>query len=420
TIRSFYSINKVIYLVIRALPSTPTVIFILVCIFLDALGIGLIVPVLPHLIGTLTDSGREQALWFGALLTTFGLTQFFFLPILGALSDRIGRRPVLLGGILGLGIMFAVPAFCTNLWALLLSRIAGGMLSANFSVAQAYIADIVPNNKRATYFGKIAATFGAAFTLGPAAGGLLAQIDIRLPFIIACVLCVLNFLYGAFVLPESLQRKKSRAFNLSELNPLHGIVGVIGKPQSRLTVIVLLLCAMAQNLLHSTWALFAQIRFNWMPVEIGLSVFAMGVSIALCQGALLPKILGRFNERKTVTIGLGVGLGAFLLTAASTWSILAAAALCLYAFSGTVVPTLQGYLSRLFNHDKQGSALGAAAGINSLAGALSPILGTALMVHATSMPTSPLAGMPYYACAVLLATALLLSMRLKLSDRDTR
>lgn len=403
----------------RQSPPTPAVIFILVCIFLDALGIGLIVPVLPYLIGTLTDSGREQALWFGALLTAFGLTQFFFLPLLGALSDRIGRRPVLLGGILGLGIMFLVPAVSANLWALLISRIAGGMLSANFSVAQAYIADIIPRNKRAAYFGKIAATFGAAFTLGPAVGGFLAQADIRLPFIVACVLCVMNFLYGLFVLPESLQTKKHGSFNLSELNPLRGIFGVMGNPQSRLTVLVLLLCALAQNLLHSTWSLFAQIRFDWMPVQIGLSVFAMGVSIAVCQGMLLPKILGRFNERKTVTIGLGVGLVAFVLTAASPRAILAAAALCLYAFSGTVVPTLQGYLSRLFDHDKQGTALGAAAGINSLAGAFSPILGTALMVHATSMPASPLAGMPYYVCAVLLAVALLLSRSLKLSDRGT-
>ena len=179
------------------MPVTPRIGFILVCIFLDALGIGLIVPVLPRLIGELAVTRDLQATWYGAIMLSYGVMQFLSAPLLGALSDRIGRRPVLLGGILGLGLMFAVPAFSTSLWFILGSRILGGMLSANMTVAQAYIADVTVGVQRFSGFGKIGAVFGIGFVLGPALGGVLGQFDVRFPFTrrtrpIWCVSCMIG------------------------------------------------------------------------------------------------------------------------------------------------------------------------------------------------------------------------------------
>ena len=212
------------------MPVTPRIGFILVCIFLDALGIGLIVPVLPRLIGELAVTRDLQTTWYGAIMLSYGVMQFLSAPLLGALSDRIGRRPVLLGGILGLGLMFAVPAFSTSLWLILGSRILGGMLSANMTVAQAYIADVTVGVQRFSGFGKIGAVFGIGFVLGPALGGVLGQFDVRFPFMCAAVICLANFLYGAFVLPESLKTRDTAPLSLKRNNPFAAVWALIRMP----------------------------------------------------------------------------------------------------------------------------------------------------------------------------------------------
>ena len=183
----------------RGLPAVP---FVLFNIFLDILGIGLIIPVLPKLVGTLAENAQAQAWWLGAMLIAYGFMQFALAPTLGSLSDKWGRRPILLLGVLGLGVMFFVPAFSDSLTVILLSRVLGGMFSANIAVAQAYIADVTPKEQRAAAFGKIGACFGVGFILGPAAGGLIGEYSIRLPFILAGTLAILNFFYGLFILPE--------------------------------------------------------------------------------------------------------------------------------------------------------------------------------------------------------------------------
>lgn len=193
--------------------------FIYACIFLDALGIGLIIPVLPRLIGVLTDTRDEQMWWYGAIMLSYGVMQFLASPLLGALSDRIGRRPVLLSGICGLGIMFAVPALSTSLTAILASRIFGGLLSANISVAQAYIADVTTGYERAAAFGRIGAVFGAGFLIGPALGGILGGNNPHLPFIAASIVTLLNFGYGLFVLPESIAQRSTEPVSLRKTMP---------------------------------------------------------------------------------------------------------------------------------------------------------------------------------------------------------
>ena len=265
----------------------PRLGFILACIFLNALGIGLIVPVLPRLIGTLTNSAGSQTLWYGALMVSYGLMQCLSAPILGALSDRIGRRPVLLGGIFGLGLMFAVPAFCADLTAILLSRIVGGFLSANMTVAQAYIADITEGASRTAAFGRIGAVFGIGFVVGPAAGGILGAQDPTLPFAVASVVALVNFLYGAFVLPESLVERSDKPLSFALNNPVTSLQALLSVPQNRCFAVTLVISSLANNLTQCTWALYNEYRYCYTPHEIGLSVFALGLTISSAQGVAL-------------------------------------------------------------------------------------------------------------------------------------
>lgn len=208
----------------------PAVGFILACVFLDALGIGLIIPVLPRLIGTLAANADAQTSWYGSIMVSYGLMQFLSAPAIGALSDRIGRRPVLLTGILGLAVMMFVPAFTDSLWLILASRLVGGIMSSNIVVAQAYIADVTEASKRVAAFGRIGAIFGIAFILGPALGGMLGEVDPRIPFLCAGVICIINFFYGLFVLPESLREPSEAPFSLAHANPFASLSALSREP----------------------------------------------------------------------------------------------------------------------------------------------------------------------------------------------
>lgn len=208
----------------------PAVGFILACVFLDALGIGLIIPVLPRLIGTLAANADAQTSWYGSIMVSYGLMQFLSAPAIGALSDRIGRRPVLLTGILGLAVMMFVPAFTDSLWLILASRLVGGIMSSNIVVAQAYIADVTEASKRVAAFGRIGAIFGIAFILGPALGGMLGEVDPRIPFLCAGVICIINFFYGLFVLPESLREPSEAPFSLARANPFASLSALSREP----------------------------------------------------------------------------------------------------------------------------------------------------------------------------------------------
>lgn len=380
--------------------------FVLVCIFLDALGIGLIVPVLPRLIGTLTENRDAQTWWYGAIMLSYGLMQFAGAPFLGALSDRIGRRPVLLGGILGLGLMFAVPAFTSSLVLILLSRLIGGMLSANMSVAQAYVADISTGFTRVGYFGKIGATFGIGFVLGPALGGILGQDDPHLPFLVASALTLLNFLYGAFVLPESLAVRESTPLSFKKHNPLAALRRLIRITAVRNTVLLWALSALANSLLQCTWALYTEYRYGFTPLAIGLSIFALGLAISAMQGVLLPRILLRVPERRIILCAACGGAACLLGIALSTQGTLSAVLCCFYAVSSLIGPLVTSAVSRIAPAQEQGSAIGALSSINSLMGAIAPALGTPLLMLSAEHLTDFAAGTPYFVAALLLALGL--------------
>lgn len=391
----------------RGLPAVP---FVLFNIFLDILGIGLIIPVLPKLVGTLVENAQAQAWWLGAMLIAYGFMQFALAPTLGSLSDKWGRRPILLLGVLGLGVMFFVPAFSDSLAVILLSRVLGGMFSANIAVAQAYIADVTPKEQRAAAFGKIGACFGVGFILGPAAGGLIGEYSIRLPFILAGTLAILNFFYGLFILPESLRIKNPNAVTFARCNPISSLLELGKFKQIGALLVVIALSSFVQSLLHSTWSLFTTFRFHWSPMDIGLSLVAIGTVTGIIQGKFIKSLLAFFGPKRLILFGLLSGAAAYLGFGLITVGALAYLIIVLNFLSVAVTPTLNGIVSEEVPSADQGRALGAVSALGSLMGVLAPLLGTPLLVHTSHMaPGSVLGGLPYIICSGLLLLAALIA-----------
>lgn len=398
-----------------SMSSKPAVGFVLACVFLDAFGIGLIIPVLPRLIGVLAGSADAQTLWYGAIMVSYGLMQFLAAPMVGAISDHIGRRPVLLAGIFGLSIMMLTPAISSSLWLILASRLLGGVMSSNIVVAQAYIADVTPAGKRTAAFGRIGAIFGIAFILGPALGGLLGERDPRLPFLAASLICAINFLYGLFVLPESLATRKTRPIRLRQLNPFAAI-SALGREKLALPVLlVMTLYTLSQSLMQCTWALYTQFRYDWNPADIGLSIFALGLSITVVQGLVLPFAAKRLKPRKLVLWGLSLGTASYVGMALSTNGLIAAVFICTVSLMGMIGPTLQSVVSTTGSPSTQGIRLGAMSAVNSFTGAISPVIGTPLLLLTSKFsPTSLAAGMPYWLCAVIASLGIALTLHFPL------
>ncbi len=380
--------------------------FILACFFLDALGVGLIVPVLPRLIGTLSETRDAQTLWYGAIMVSYGAMQFLSSPVLGSLSDRFGRRPVLLTGIFGLGITFAVPAFFASLPLILVSRILGGALSSNISVAQAYIADITAGKRRAMMFGRLGAVYGIGFVLGPALGGLAGQTDPTLPFFIASLLALCNFLFGFFFLPESLSEKTRASLNYSACNAFLTLPKLLEKSESRPFFFIFAFNALAIFLLQCTWALYTEYRYGFTPLAIGLSIFALGLSMSLIQGYFLTWLL-RYCKASRIVFSSLVGSAACLVIIGLTRNgAVATLFCCAYAIGGTVGPILTSVISEVSAPEDQGRNIGALNSLSALMSAVAPIFGTillSLVIHSESWLT---AGAPYFASAFLMLCAL--------------
>jgi len=387
--------------------------FILVTVFIDMLGIGLMLPVLPSVVGELAGSPDLQTYWYGALMVTFGLTQFLCMPLLGALSDRYGRRPVLLLSIFGLGISYVVTATTHSLTVLLLSRVVSGATSASFTVANAYVADITTPENRSKGFGVIGAAFGLGFIFGPALGGLLtAGGDIRLPFWVAAGMSLLNGLYGLFVLPESLPAERRRPVLWRRANPFGALTHLNSLHGVGLLLVVYALVLLGQWILQTTWVLYTTFRFHWTPQDNGIALCLVGLVAVLAQGVLLGRLLRRFGERRLALMGMTSALLASLgYGLAGTGWILYVLILVNF-LSFTVSPALQGIISRAAHETEQGLTQGALNAIASLSTVIAPLIGTPLLGAVAHLPAHDWRlGATFFASAILQLLALLLARR---------
>jgi DHA1 family tetracycline resistance protein-like MFS transporter len=392
------------------MPRKPAIPFILITLLIDVMGFGLLLPVLPALVGEFTASRDAQTYWYGAMIVTFGLTQFVCAPILGALSDRFGRRPVLLGSIFGLGVMFLASALATSLAGLLLARIFGGMLAANFAVANAYVADLTAPEDRARSFGMIGAAFGIGYVIGPMAGGLLGSIDIRLPFYVAAGLSAANFLYGWLLVPESLPRERRKPIDWRRATPLTSLMGVARLKAVGVLVAVIAVGNLAQFILHGTWVLYTSFRFGWGPRETGLSLFVVGLMAAVVQGGLLGTLLKTFGERRVVIAGLASGVLAYIGYGLSTagWAVYAIILANFLAFA--VGPALHAIVSKAADPSEQGVAMGSLTSLSSLMAVTAPFIGTPLLAEVSHLPSGDWRiGAPFFMSALLAFIALVLA-----------
>jgi MFS transporter, DHA1 family, tetracycline resistance protein len=386
--------------------------FILVVVFIDVLGIGLAMPVLPMLVGDYTPSRDLQSYWYGALAIAYGLMQFVCAPLLGALSDRFGRRPVILTSVFGLGLHYLLLALAPSLWFMLLARVLGGITGASFSVANAYASDVTAGEDRAKSFGLIGAAFGLGFICGPALGGLLGSIDLRWPFYAAAGLALINGLYGLLVVPESLSRERRAPFELRRANPLAALLALSRHPEIGRLVVVFALVVLAQLILQTTWVLFTHFRFSWGPRENGFALFCVGLVAAVVQGALLGPLLRRFGEVRLALLGLGIGTVAYLLYGLAPQGWMMYAIIVGNFVSFAVGPALQGIVSNAVGAREQGVTMGALSSINSIMYVVAPAIGTPLLAQVSHLPPSDWrVGATFYVSAVLQAIALVLARR---------
>ena len=386
--------------------------FVLVSIFLDMLGIGLIIPVMPGLVGEFVTGQSEQALWFGILTSVFGLMQFVFMPMLGAISDSVGRRPVLLYSMAGMCLNFLMTAWAPTLGFLLAGRVIGGMSSASMSVASAYAADISTHENRAKSFGKVGAAFGLGFICGPMLGGVLGESSLHLPFYVAAALSAANFIYGYFFVPESLDASRRKPFALSRINPFTSLLKLVKRVDVRGLVIVFALSALAQMMLHSTWVLYTTFRFKWTPLDNGIALFCVGLSAAVVQAGLLAILLKRFGEVRVALIGLASGCITYLLYGLATqgWMMYIFIFCNLLAYAAG--PALQGVISKATPPEEQGELMGSLQSIQSLGIVFMPLLGTAVLAKSAHLPANDWRlGTTFFICSAMQAVAIFVAHR---------
>ncbi len=372
------------------------ILFIFITVVIDAMGIGLILPVMPDLIQELNGGTiGTAAVWGGILATAFAIMQFGFGPTIGNLSDRFGRRPVLLVSLLVMGLDYLVMAVAGTIWLLLAGRIVGGITAATHSTASAYVADISKPEEKAANFGLIGAAFGVGFVLGPLIGAVLAQYGTRAPFFGAAALAFANLAFGYFVLPETVTDRIRRAFEWKRANPLGAFRHVGALPGLRRMMLMMFLYGVAFFVYPAVWAYFGHERFGWGPGMIGLSLAAYGISMAVVQAALIRPVLARIGERNAVIVGLWIEVVGFLVLGFISNGTVALIFTVLSALGSIAGPALQSIMSRTAHDNQQGELQGTLAAINAIAVIVAPLLMTQIFWYFTSggphfyMPGAP-------------------------------
>ena len=380
--------------------------FILATVFLDMLGFGIVIPVLPTLVATMTADKPAQAYWYGALLAAYGVAQFFSAPLLGAISDRFGRRSVLLISIFGLALNFFITAISPWLWLLLVSRLIGGASGASYTVAGAYIADVTTPENRSRSFGLMGAVFGLGFICGPMIGGLLAANNLRLPYFAAAGLALLNWLNGYFILPESLPKDRRTPIDFKKVNPFSAILALTQVRGIGNLVLVYIFSVFGQFLLQTNWVLYTSFRFSWGPRENGISLFVVGTVSAVVQAGLLGVLLKKLGDTRTALAGMASSTVAYVLygLAFQGWMMYAIILVNMLGF--VINPALQGIVSKAVDPRHQGITLGSLNSISSIMGVIAPLVGTTLLAQVSGLPaTDWRVGIVFFAAALAQGTA---------------
>jgi MFS transporter, DHA1 family, tetracycline resistance protein len=383
--------------------------FIMITVLLDMIAIGLIIPVLPSLVSQFAATPPEQAYWYGVVTFAFGLANFFASPVLGALSDRFGRRPVLLLGFLGLGVSFLGTAMSSALWVLIAVRTVGGAMQCNAAVANAYVADITPPQERARRFGLLGAMMGVGFIVGPVAGGLLGAIDLHLPFWVAGLLAMANLLYGYWVLPESLPLDRRVPLRWRAVHPLAAFRALRQLKGVGLLVWVVACSGLAQFMLYTSWVLYTTFRFGWGPRENGWSLAVVGVVSVSVQGFLMGRLIQRWGAQRLAMMGLVSSMLAYTLWGLATDGWMMFAIIALNLLGPTVAAAVQSLISSAAEATEQGKTLGAVSALNGLAAVVAPLLAAPLLGWASNLPRHDWRmGAPFYCCAALQLASFLL------------
>ncbi len=392
-----------------AAPRRAAVGFILVTLALDALSLGLVVPIVPNLVQQLSGKDASQAsLYVGGLVATFASAQLLASPVLGGLSDRFGRRPVILISIAGFATNYLLLAWAPSLGWLFLGRALAGVTAANISTANAYIADVSTPEQRARRFGLIGAVFSFGFVVGPAVGGLLGAINLRLPFLAAAGLAGCNALYGLLVLPESLPKQRRQPFNWKGANPISAIATLAADPATRRLAIAWSCMWFSTGTLQTVFVLSTGLRFGWGPSQNGAALALVGVTGGVVQGLLVRRVIATLGERRTATFGFAISAVAYAVWAFATRGWMIYVAIALQAFGAVAQPSVRAILSAAAGPERQGRMMGALSTVEGLTAIASPVAASFLFSH-FSGPSALLGlpGAPFLAASVAYVVALL-------------
>lgn len=388
-------------------------VFIFITVVVDVLALGIIIPVLPKLVeGFLGGDTARAAEFFGLFGTVWALMQFIFSPVLGALSDRFGRRPVILISCFGLGLDYILMALAPTLWWLFVGRVISGITAASYPTAGAYIADVTPPEKRAAGFGMIGAAWGVGFVMGPVLGGLLGEVNPRLPFWVAACLTLLNALYGLFVLPESLAPESRKAYSWRRANPVGSLALLRSHPELLGLSSVNFTYFLAHQVLPSVFVLYTGLRYGWNARATGLTLAIIGVFNIIVQAGLVKRIVERFGERRALLAGLLCGGAGYAVYGLAPTGFAFLGALPVFAFMGLVGPAAQALMTRHVGPSEQGRLQGANSSIMGITGMIGPGLFTLTFASFIGAHRDwRLPGAPFLLAALLMAMAVVLAWR---------
>jgi MFS transporter, DHA1 family, tetracycline resistance protein len=387
--------------------------FIFITILLDCIGFGVIIPVVPKLIQELTGGNLSSASKVGGwLMFSYAVMQFICAPIMGALSDRFGRRPVLLASLFGLGIDYILVCFAPTIAWLFAGRIVAGLFGASITTAQAYIADVSTPEKRAQNFGLVGAAFGLGFVLGPAIGGVFSDFGLRVPFMIAAGLALLNFVYGYFILPESLLKENRRAFDWKRANPVGALAHIKRYPAIGQLLAAMTLIYIASHAVQGTWSYYTMEKFNWDSTLVGYSLAAFGVTVAAVQGGLIRVVVPKLGKKNSVFFGLTMYAVGFACFAFATKGWMMFVFIIPYCLSGFAMPALQGIVSSKIPVNEQGELQGLIASMLSATSIIGPLIMTNLFAYFTNPERSIyFPGAPFIAGSILAIVGILIVIK---------